>query len=138
MLITDGVNEFQQWFTNFILINIKSASINKHGLKFLPQGENATLHYILVGANDKFDIRSSGQIVVKANIDREEKSQYKFVVTAQETLTPERHENNVTIIINITDVNDHNPRCSQEIYKVTVDENRPNGTFVVEVLNACY
>ena len=54
-------------------------------------------------------------------------------VTAQETLTPERYESNVTIIINITDVNDHNPRCSQEIYKVTVDENQPNDTFVAQV-----
>jgi hypothetical protein len=49
-------------------------------MTFLFQGENATLQYILVGANDKFDVRSSGQIVVKANIDREEQSQYKFVV----------------------------------------------------------
>ena len=54
-------------------------------------------------------------------------------VTAQETLTPERFESNVTIIINITDVNDHNPRCSQNIYKTTVDENRPNETFVAQV-----
>jgi hypothetical protein len=57
-------------------------------------------------------------------------------VTAQETSTPERYESNVTIIINITDVNDHNPRCSQEVYKVTVDENLPNGTSVVQVLVA--
>lgn len=49
-------------------------------LTFSYQGENATLQYILIGANDKFDIRSSGQIVVKDNIDREEKSQYIFVV----------------------------------------------------------
>ena len=47
------------------------------------QGENATLQYVLLGAKDKFDIRSSGQIVVKANIDREEKNQYKFVVRAK-------------------------------------------------------
>ena len=50
---------------------------------FFVKGENATLQYVLLGANDKFDIRSSGQIVVKANIDREEKNQYKFVVRSK-------------------------------------------------------
>lgn len=56
-----------------------------------------------------------------------------FKVIAQETLTPERYESNVTVIINITDVNDHNPSCSKEIYKVIVDENQPNGTHVAQV-----
>ena len=54
-------------------------------------------------------------------------------VTAQETSTAERYESNATVVINITDVNDHNPKCSKDVYKVTVDENRPNGTFVSEV-----
>ncbi|XP_028399925.1 cadherin EGF LAG seven-pass G-type receptor 1-like [Dendronephthya gigantea] len=97
-------------------------------------GENATIQYILIGANDKFDIRSSGQIVVKDNIDREKKNQYIFVVTAQETLTPERYESNATVIINITDVNDHNPTCSKPIYNVIVDENQPNGTHVAQII----
>ena len=58
--------------------------INKY-FYFL-QGENSTLQYLLSGTDGKFDIRSSGHIVVKANIDREEKSQYKFTVNKIITL----------------------------------------------------
>ncbi|XP_073232061.1 protocadherin-3-like [Porites lutea] len=54
-------------------------------------------------------------------------------VVARETLTSERFQAVAPVTVNVTDVNDNNPRCSQAVYKTTVAENNPTNTFVLQV-----
>lgn len=54
-------------------------------------------------------------------------------VVARETLTLERFQAVASVTVNVTDVNDNNPRCSQAVYRKTVPENNPTKTFVLQV-----
>lgn len=38
-----------------------------------------------------------------------------------------------TVIVNVLDLNDNTPKFEQNYYSATVEENQPNGTFVVTV-----
>lgn len=56
-----------------------------------------------------------------------------FKVVAKETLTSEKLQAVASVTVNVTDLNDNNPECSQAVYRETVSENRPGNTFVVQV-----
>ena len=56
-----------------------------------------------------------------------------FKVIAKETLTSEHLQAVASVTVNVTDLNDNNPECSQAVYRKTVAENRPENTFVVQV-----
>lgn len=56
-----------------------------------------------------------------------------FKVVAKETLTSEQLQAVASVTVNVTDLNDNNPECSQAVYRETVSENRPENTFVVQV-----
>ena len=56
-----------------------------------------------------------------------------FQVVAKETLTPEQFQAVASVTVNVTDLNDNNPKCSQAVYGETVSENRPENTLVVQV-----
>lgn len=52
---------------------------------------------------------------------------------AKETKTSEKRQAVASVTVNVTDLNDNNPKCSQAVYRVTVPENRPTNTSVVKV-----
>ena len=54
-------------------------------------------------------------------------------MVAKETLTSEQRQAVASVTINVTDLNDNNPKFSQAVYTKTVLENRPAHTFVVKV-----
>ena len=56
-----------------------------------------------------------------------------FKVVAKETLTSEQLQAVASVTVNVTDLNDNNPECSQAVYRETVSENQPEGTSVVQV-----
>ncbi|XP_048580487.1 cadherin-23-like isoform X2 [Nematostella vectensis] len=96
-------------------------------------GDNAKFTYSLTGAAGKFVVSSEGYVVVSGNIDRETQDTYEFKVNAKESTTSEQFSTATDIKINVTDVNDNNPQCSQNAYSATVQENMPNGTKVMQV-----
>ena len=56
-----------------------------------------------------------------------------FKVVAKETLTSEQLQAVASVTVNVTDLNDNNPECSQAVYRETVSENQSEGTSVVQV-----
>lgn len=56
-----------------------------------------------------------------------------FKVVAKETLTSEQLQAVASVTVNVTDLNDNNPECSQAVYRETVSENQPKSTSVVQV-----
>ncbi|XP_044168013.1 protocadherin-like wing polarity protein stan, partial [Acropora millepora] len=97
------------------------------------EGNNAVFSYSLERAAGKFTVTPEGHILVNDAIDRETQDSYSFQVVAKETRTLEQFQAVAPVKINVTDVNDNNPRCTQAVYKRTVYENRPSNSFVIQV-----
>ena len=58
---------------------------------------------------------------------------FMFQVFARETQTVEKYSSNVTVIVKVEDRNDNSPRFDKPFYEVTVDEELPIGTLVLQV-----
>lgn len=58
-------------------------------------------------------------------------------MVAKETQTSEKLRAVAAVTINVTDLNDNNPKCSQAVYTKSVSENRAANTFVIKVRKMC-
>ena len=56
-----------------------------------------------------------------------------FQVIAEETLSSEKYSSNVTVVVNVKDRNDNSPLFVKPFYNVTLKEELPPGTPVVQV-----
>ncbi|XP_067374282.1 protocadherin alpha-3-like isoform X24 [Channa argus] len=94
-----------------------------------------------LNANDFFDIevRDSEDdktpfLVLKKILDREQKAEHCLVLTALDGGSPSKSES-LNMTITVLDANDNRPVFSKDIYTVTLEENAPTGTLVIQ-LNA--
>ncbi|XP_051790018.1 protocadherin alpha-2-like isoform X24 [Erpetoichthys calabaricus] len=71
-------------------------------------------------------------LVLQKTLDRELKAKYNLLLTAFDGGNPPRSAN-MNITIQVGDVNDNAPAFTEEIYSVTLEENIPVGTLVVQV-----
>ena len=71
-------------------------------------------------------------IVVKHALDRETKDFFQVVVTAIDGGSPAR-SGSVLINITVTDVNDNEPAFIRSVYDVSIRENRPVNSTIVQV-----
>ncbi|KAK1792515.1 hypothetical protein P4O66_012453, partial [Electrophorus voltai] len=76
--------------------------------------------------------RDTGTIWTVCALDREEKSQHKLIVRAVDGGVPAL-SSEVTVTIDVTDLNDNAPVFSQGIYEAAVSELAPRGHFVTQV-----
>ena len=98
-------------------------------------GNNALLHYSLVDMTSAFPFsinRDSGQISVRATIDREKHESYEFKVrvvdNGQSPLSA-----TTEVVITVNDVNDNNPIFEEKTVYVVISENTPLYRQVVQV-----
>ena len=70
-----------------------------------------------------------GISTVNGSLDREEKANYTFIITAID----EKHNDTATLIILVEDVNDNPPIFSKGTYAANITENAPANTFVLRV-----
>ncbi|XP_069510298.1 protocadherin alpha-2-like isoform X5 [Ambystoma mexicanum] len=105
-------------------------------------GTNSLRSYFL-STNDFFTIDTesakdkevkSVQMVLSKALDREQLSEVHLTLTAVDGGTPER-SGTVQILIEVQDVNDNFPVFDKAVYRVTLVENAPVGTLVIQ-LNA--
>ncbi|KAM8910650.1 protocadherin gamma-A11-like isoform 19-T19 [Spinachia spinachia] len=102
-------------------------------------GENAVQDYLLQ-QNDHFTLnvkmkaagRKYGELVLKKELDREDKKEVLLFLTAFDGGSP-RRSGTVVIHITVLDANDNVPVFSQAIYKATLPENSPVDTLVIKV-----
>ncbi|XP_039630288.1 protocadherin alpha-7-like isoform X18 [Polypterus senegalus] len=71
-------------------------------------------------------------LVLQKTLDRELKAKYNLLLTAFDGGNPPRSAN-MNITVQVGDVNDNAPVFTEEIYSVTLEENVPVGTLVVQV-----
>lgn len=102
-------------------------------------GTNSIQTYKL-SMNDHFriEIKERGEdrkmpfIILQKPLDRETKKSYKLVLTAVDGGRPPK-SGTMEITVDVLDVNDNMPVFTKDVYSVTLNENSPIGTTVVQV-----
>ncbi len=92
-------------------------------------------------AREVFDLRTATQglhnpvrlkLILKAPLDREIQSEYSLTVSVQDGGIPPL-SGNLTVNITVLDSNDNRPVFDSENYEVTIPENAPHGTTMIQV-----
>ncbi|XP_067288978.1 protocadherin gamma-A6-like isoform X14 [Pseudorasbora parva] len=102
-------------------------------------GVNALQNYVL-SPNDNFIIRQHArqggvkyaEMVLQKPLDREQHALLSLTLTAIDGGNPQR-SGNVKISVNVLDANDNAPVFNQSVYRATVAENVPKGTYITTV-----
>lgn len=114
--------------------SIGSSVLTVHALDS-DSGKNAELTYSLVDLNSSFPFAinaDSGQISVRANVDREVSDSYLFMVKVADN--GERQLSATTTVqIHVNDVNDNSPIFAKEVVYVTISEDAAIFSQVVQV-----
>ncbi|XP_051559265.1 protocadherin Fat 1a [Myxocyprinus asiaticus] len=100
-------------------------------------GSNKVLFYQIVENKDKtsdyFSIdRDTGTIWTAHMLDHEEKTRHQLIIRAVDGGVPAL-SSDVTVLIDVTDLNDNAPVFLQNVYESTVSELAPRGHFVTQV-----
>jgi len=101
------------------------------------EGRNADVEYIFKSGqptDDFFKIDGDTGIITLAKaLDYETEKKHTLVVIARDKGTPQTLESQTTVIIDVKDIRDTNPRFLHTSYQKQIDENLPVGTSVVKV-----
>ncbi|KAM8732251.1 protocadherin alpha-8-like [Acanthopagrus schlegelii] len=105
-----------------------------------PDSGHFSVQQYKLSQNDHFrlEVKNRGNdgkipiLVVQKSLDREAAGSHSLVLTALDGGKPPK-SGEMNIIVNVLDINDNAPVFSKEVYSVTLDENAPVGTTVIEV-----
>ena len=96
-------------------------------------GKNAEISYSIFSNNtavrENFYIDSSGCLFTNKSLDREEKSNYAFIVMVKDNGTPYLTET-AEIIVDVIDANDETPTFAAQMYQIRISENTLINTTV--------
>ncbi|XP_028998199.1 protocadherin Fat 1a isoform X2 [Betta splendens] len=80
--------------------------------------------------DSRFDVgKASGTLIVARPLDAEQKSNYNLTVEA----TDGTRTVSTQVLIRVIDTNNHRPQFSQQVYVVSVPEDKPAGTEVIQI-----
>ncbi|KAM4554622.1 protocadherin alpha-7-like isoform 3-T3 [Odontesthes bonariensis] len=102
------------------------------GLLSVQQYKLSHNEHFRLEVKDRGDDRKTPSLVLQKPLDRESAKTHKLFLTAFDGGKPPR-SGNMTIIVNVSDVNDNPPVFSQESYTAQVKENCAVGTTVIQV-----
>lgn len=97
--------------------------------------DNAAIRYSIYGGNTQkcFNIDSrTGEISVIAPLDYERDRSYRLNVRAQDAGSPPR-SNTTVLLINVEDMNDHEPKFLSPMFQQIVPENTRSGSNILRV-----
>uniref|UniRef100_A0A673HXY9 Protocadherin-15 n=1 Tax=Sinocyclocheilus rhinocerous TaxID=307959 RepID=A0A673HXY9_9TELE len=95
-------------------------------------GLNGQIRYRLLSFASLFTINATGSIFTAVPLDRETRSRYDLIVEASDGAVDPRRTT-ITLLVEVTDINDNSPVFSQPIYTVNVPENTPAGTVILRL-----
>ncbi|XP_068508345.1 protocadherin alpha-8 isoform X28 [Syngnathus scovelli] len=113
-------------------IPLKAARDADSGLFSVQQYKLSANDHFRLEIKDKGDNEKIPILIVQKHLDREEARSHSLVLTALDGGKPPK-TGDVNILINILDSNDNSPVFSSDGYSVTLYENAPVGTTVVQV-----
>ncbi|XP_067423477.1 protocadherin gamma-B1-like [Emydura macquarii macquarii] len=115
--------------TRFPLESAQDPDVGVNSLKSYQLSKNP--HFILA-VSESPDEKEYVELILEKSLDREKQSSHHLILTAVDGGDPVR-SGTAQIRINVTDANDNPPVFTEEIYKVSLRENLPNGSFVLRV-----
>nr|XP_012788773.1 unnamed protein product [Sorex araneus] len=123
------INEFAIPGTRFGLEPAIDADVGSNSLQTYQLSHNE--HFSLM-VKDKSEGKNVPELVLEKLLDREQQSSHILVLTALDGGNPVR-TGTAQIKIEVTDANDNPPVFSQNVYRVSLRENLPPGTFLLRV-----
>ncbi|KAM4621846.1 protocadherin beta-15-like [Polymixia lowei] len=109
-----------------------------HAARDPDSGINAVRLYKLNPNNDfEIELRDSDDdkipfLVLKKQLDREQQTEHRLILTATDGGSPPR-SGSLNLIITVIDTNDNRPVFSKDVYTVTLHENTAPGTVVIKI-----
>lgn len=89
--------------------------------------------YAIIPSSPYFEINNgTGIIQIKKQIDYEKTTNVNFTITAFDAGVPQLNSS-ALVLVSVTNLNDNDPIFALKMYNASVEENSPNGTFVVGV-----
>uniref|UniRef100_A0A3Q3ICQ1 Cadherin domain-containing protein n=1 Tax=Monopterus albus TaxID=43700 RepID=A0A3Q3ICQ1_MONAL len=88
--------------------------------------------YFRVEVKDRGEDRKVPFLVLQKQLDRETAGKHKLRLTAIDGGKPAK-SGDTEVIVDVLDVNDNSPVFTKELYSVTIRENVPVGTVVIQV-----
>ncbi|XP_053369960.1 protocadherin gamma-A11-like [Clarias gariepinus] len=88
-------------------------------------------HFALKEVNGNDGIKYV-EMILKASLDREQQEKHSLILTAFDGGSPPK-SGTVKISVSVMDVNDNAPVFSHPLYRASLSENSPKGTFVARV-----
>nr|XP_048717667.1 protocadherin gamma-B5-like isoform X17 [Caretta caretta] len=102
------------------------------GMNSLQSYQLSPNHYFILEVKESQDGNKYADLVLQKSLDRESQRNLHLILTAVDGGEPQR-VGTAQIWINVTDANDNPPIFSQELYKVSLRENAPTGSLVLQV-----
>nr|XP_056718414.1 protocadherin gamma-B5-like isoform X7 [Euleptes europaea] len=116
--------------TRFLLGKAEDPDIGMNSLQNYQLSPN---QYFALEVKEGQDGNKFADIVLEKPLDREKEQAFCLVLTAVDGGEP-RKTGTAEICINITDANDNPPLFTQEVYRVSLRENSPINSLVLNVL----
>ncbi|XP_058533853.1 protocadherin gamma-B5-like [Ochotona princeps] len=113
----------------FILEAAEDSDIGLNALQNYQLSPSASFSLI---NKEKEDGSKYPELVLEKSLDREERSEHRLVLTAWDGGDPAL-SGTAELRIRVTDANDNPPVFTQEVYRVSLRENSPRGTVVLQV-----
>ncbi|XP_068963485.1 protocadherin gamma-B5-like [Petaurus breviceps papuanus] len=114
----------------FILVTAQDADVGINSLQKYHLSPNTD--FSLVNKQNK-DGNRYPELVLEKSLDRETQSSHQLFLTAVDGGEPAR-SSTAQIRIKVTDANDNAPVFSQDVYRVSLSENIPRGSSVLQVM----
>ena len=98
-------------------------------------GKNALVSYSITSDTPQFSVnRRTGDIVVVAALDREDREVHRIVIQATDASDVKPLSSVVTVTVTIEDINDNVPTFVPSSYRVRVREDLPVGAVVMTIV----
>ncbi|XP_020498273.2 protocadherin alpha-3-like [Labrus bergylta] len=111
---------------------LKGARDADNGLLSVQQYRLSNNEHFRLEVKDRGEDRKTPSLLLQKPLDRESAKTHVLLLTAIDGGKPPR-SGNMTIIVDVLDVNDNPPLFTQEVYTVQLKENSPLGTTVIQV-----
>ncbi|XP_053321577.1 protocadherin gamma-B5-like isoform X7 [Spea bombifrons] len=121
--------EFSLPGTRFMLSNAEDLDIGTNSVQTYTLSDNL---YFTLNEKTSLDGSKVPELVLEKALDRETQKNHELILTALDGGNPIR-SGTASIRITIIDANDNFPIFSQEVYKVSISENTPVSSTVLQV-----
>uniref|UniRef100_A0A8C4H927 Cadherin domain-containing protein n=1 Tax=Dicentrarchus labrax TaxID=13489 RepID=A0A8C4H927_DICLA len=137
IVVTD-VNDNDPLFDSSLPVNLTVIEEQNHAyvgqVKAIDPdlGANGQVHYRLVNHQKSFSINATGAIRTAVPLDREVKGHYFLIVEAWDGAVDPRRSR-LTLSVTVLDVDDNSPIFTQQTYNVSLPENSPKDTVILQL-----